>query len=69
MVTMFDSDYQKMSKSERERTRERPKPAYTNLYVEKLPYTYTERDVVTLFSNYGAVKQVLLKKPHSNVLL
>lgn len=69
MVTMFDSEYQKMSKSERERTRERPKPAFTNLYVEKLPYAYTERDVVALFANYGVVKQVLLKKPHSNVLL
>jgi len=58
-----------MSKSERERTRERIKPAYTNLYVEKLPYQYTERDVIALFSNFGVVKQVLLKKPMTNVPL
>ena len=66
---MFDSDHQKLSKSERERTRERNKPSYTNLYVEKLPYQYTERDVIALFSNFGVVKQVLLKKPMTNVPL
>ena len=48
-VAIFDSEHQKMSKSERERTRERPKLAFTNLYVEKLPYTYTEKDVLALF--------------------
>lgn len=58
-----------MSKSERERTRDRPKTEFTNLYVEKLPYQYTQQDVVQLFSTYGVVKQVLLKKPQTNVPL
>jgi len=45
-----------MSKEERERTKERQEPQMTNLYVEKLPYSFIESDVYALFSKYGGVK-------------
>jgi RNA recognition motif-containing protein len=28
---------------------------FTNLFVEKLPYTFQEKDVLDLFSKYGKV--------------
>lgn len=36
VVANYDASHVKMSKEERERTKERP--SYTNLYVEKLPF-------------------------------
>ena len=64
-VTLFDPEHVKLTKADRERTRERLD--FTNLYVEKLPYTYSEKHVFELFSNYGTVLSVKIKKPQSNV--
>lgn len=38
-VQMFDGQHQKMTKAERERTRDKKGP-FTNLFVEKLPYAF-----------------------------
>jgi RNA recognition motif-containing protein len=40
-----------MTKSERKKTKER-KMCFTNLFVEKLLYTFQEKDVLDLFSKY-----------------
>jgi len=37
------------------------------LYVEKLPFAFTETDVFNLFSKHGTVLTVKMKKPQSNV--
>jgi RNA recognition motif-containing protein len=37
------------------------------LYIEKLPYAFEEKDLVELFSKYGTVLSVKIKKPNSNV--
>jgi len=67
-VAFYDASHVKMSKEERERTKERP--SYTNLYVEKLPFQFGRQDVLDLFSKYGPVVDVKLKKPsQSNVPL
>ena len=66
-VTMFDPEHVKLTKAEREKTKERIN--FTNLYVEKLPYTYSEKDVYDLFSKHGSVLSVKVKKPQSNVPL
>ena len=71
-VSFFDAEFGKMSKSDRIRDRSKTReerPQFSNLYVDKLPYTFVEKDVYDLFSQYGFVKSVLLKKPHSNVPL
>lgn len=38
-VAKYEEEHQKMTKAERERTKERQ--THTNLYVEKLPYAFT----------------------------
>ena len=64
-VTKYEKEHVKMTKTERERSRQSTE--FTNLYVEKLPYAFKESDVFNLFSKYGTVLQVKLKKPESNV--
>jgi RNA recognition motif-containing protein len=66
-VTMFEPAHVKMTKQEREKTKERQ--VFTNLYVEKLPYAFTQQDVFDLFSKHGTVLDVKMKKPQSNVAL
>lgn len=46
-VASFDPEHVKLTKEEREKTRERTN--FTNLYVEKLPFSYQEKDVLELF--------------------
>ena len=48
IVTSYDAQHQKMSKDEREKTKERG--PFTNLWVEKLPYAFQDKDVYELFS-------------------
>lgn len=55
-----------MTKTDREKTKERVQ-GFTNLYIEKLPYAFEEKDLVELFSKYGTVLSVKIKKPNSNV--
>jgi len=64
-VTPFDSQHQKVTKADRAKSKERG--PFTNLYVEKLPYAFNEKDVFELFQKYGTVVSVKIKKPHSNV--
>ena len=68
-VSLFNQDHHKMTKEERERSRTREKQAFTNLYVEKLPVTFDTQDVYNLFSKYGTVLDVKIKKPNTNVPL
>lgn len=67
-VQMFDSQHQKVTKADREKSREARK-GFTNLYVEKLPYAFQEKDVYELFQKYGTVVSLKCKKPNSNVRL
>ena len=67
MVTLYDGQHQKMTKAEREKTKERG--PFTNLWVEKLPYAFQDKDVYELFSQYGTVSSVKVKKPQTNVRL
>jgi RNA recognition motif-containing protein len=71
-VTVYNSNHVKLTKAERERSRsltcEKPQ-SYTNLFIEKLPYTFNKQDVFDLFSKYGTVLDVKMKKPASNVPL
>ena len=60
-VTLYDGQHQKMTKEQREKTKERG--PFTNLWVEKLPYAFQEKDVYELFSQYGTVASVKVKKP------
>ena len=62
---MYDDKYVKITKDERERTktRERQNHQFTNLFVDKLPYAFGQQDVLTLFSKYGTVLDVKMKKP------
>jgi len=53
-----------MSKEEREKKEQGP---FTNLYVEKLPVAFNKEDVYNLFSKYGTVISVKMKKPDTNV--
>jgi RNA recognition motif-containing protein len=64
-VTKYEAEHQKMTKAERDNSK--AKTEFTNLYVEKLPYAFQETDVFNLFSKYGTVVTVKLKKPQSNV--
>ena len=66
-VAKYEEEHQKMTKAERERTKERQ--THTNLYVEKLPYAFTSQNVYELFAKYGTVLDVKVKKPDSNVKL
>lgn len=50
-----------MTKAERDNSKARND--FTNLYVDKLPYAFQETDVFNLFSKYGTVVTVKLKKP------
>jgi len=63
-VTKFNAQHQKISKEEREKKEQGP---FTNLYVEKLPVAFNKEDVYNLFSKYGTVTQVKMKKPDTNV--
>lgn len=65
-VTLYDSQYQKMTKAEREKSKD-GKKSFTNLWVEKLPYAFQEKDVFELFSQYGLVQSVKVKKPQTNI--
>ena len=56
-----------MTKEQRDKTKERG--PFTNLWVEKLPYAFQEKDVYELFSQYGTVASVKVKKPQTNVRL
>ena len=57
-----------MTKAEREKSREQTKKGpFTNLWVEKLPYAFQEKDVFELFSQYGTVLSVKVKKPATNI--
>jgi len=67
VAASYDASHVKLTRDERDRTKERV--AYTNLYVEKLPYAFTRQDVLDLFSKYGTVIDVKVKKPTSNVIL
>lgn len=60
-VTLYDGQHQKMTKEQRDKTKERG--PFTNLWVEKLPYAFQEKDVYELFSQYGTVASVKVKKP------
>lgn len=40
---------------------------FTNLYIEKLPWSYDEATLLSLFSIYGEVVSIKMKKPISNV--
>lgn len=62
MVTLFDAQYQKMTKAERAKSKDENK-SFTNLWVEKLPYAFKEKDVFDLFSQYGLVVSLKIKKP------
>lgn len=68
-VTMFVPDHIKMTKEERQRSKTREKTVFTNLFVEKLPYTFSRQDIYELFSKFGTVLDVKMKKPESNVQL
>ena len=50
-------------KRQRSATGGRAEKKLTNLYVESLPYSFDEQDVVELFSIYGDVACVKVKKP------
>jgi len=66
-VSKYEKEHVKMTKTEREKSQQRSE--FTNLYVEKLPWAFKESDILNLFSKYGTVLQVKLKKPESNVKL
>ena len=61
-VEMYSASHVKLTKEERERTRERPSN-FTNLFVDKLPYAFERQDVLDLFSQYGQVLDIKMKKP------
>ena len=44
-------------------SKEEPQKKLTNLYVESLPYDFEEQDVRELFSIYGDVTCIKVKKP------
>lgn len=67
IVSYYDGQHQKVPREEREKTRE--KGPFTNLWVEKLPYAFQDKDVYELFSQYGTVSSVKVKKPQTNVRL
>lgn len=68
-VSMYDSDFKKQRQQlragtvSRERNPSQTGPSFTNLYVEKLPAQFEEKQVMNLFSDYGVIKQVKIKKP------
>lgn len=63
-LTSFADGHQKISKEERVRKEQGP---FTNLYVEKLPVAFNKENVYDLFSKFGTVTQVKMKKPDTNV--
>jgi RNA recognition motif-containing protein len=63
-LTKFTEGYQKVTKEEREKKELGP---FTNLYVEKLPVAFNQNNVYDLFSKYGSVTQVKMKKPDTNI--
>jgi RNA recognition motif-containing protein len=66
MVTAYDDQHHKMTKAEREKSKDAKKGPFTNLWVEKLPYAFQEKDVFELFSQYGTVASVKVKKPNTS---
>jgi RNA recognition motif-containing protein len=68
-VSMYDSSHVKLTKEERDRTKTRERQSYTNLFIDKLPYAFGRQDVLDLFSKFGTVLDVKIKKPTSNVQL
>ena len=71
-VTLYNEEHKKL-REERSRTQERIKrnlskgPKFTNLYIEKIPYSFTEKNLMNIFSNYGTIDSLKIKKPPSNV--
>ena len=63
-VDKFDAQHQKINKDEREKKEQGP---FTNLYVEKIPVAFTQANIFDLFSKYGTVTQVKMKKPDTNI--
>ena len=66
-VSMYDSDFKKQRQQlradtvSRERNLSQTGQSFTNLYVEKLPAQFEEKQVMNLFSDYGVIKQVKIK--------
>ena len=71
-VSLYDEEHRKL-REERSRTQERNKrdpsngPKFTNLYIEKLPHSFEEKNLMNIFSNFGQIVSVKIKKPQSNV--
>lgn len=42
-------------------------PNFSNLYIEKIPHSFTEKNLMYIFSNYGTIDSLKIKKPQSNV--
>ena len=63
-LTKFNDQHTKITKEEREKKESGP---FTNLYVEKLPVAFNKENVYDLFSKFGTVTQVKMKKPETNV--
>lgn len=65
-VCLYTSEHQRETPAQRQLrspSRERTEKKLTNLYVESLPYSFDEQDVRELFSIYGDVTCVKVKKP------
>lgn len=68
IVVPYDDEYKKLSKDTKVRERSKSeKTRYSNLYVEKIPLEYDEQKLKDLFTLYGEVLSMRLKKPFSNV--
>jgi hypothetical protein len=71
-VSLYDELHRKL-REERSKTQDRSRrdasvgPSFTNLYIERLPYSFVEKNLMNIFSNYGKVVSVKIKKPESNV--
>jgi hypothetical protein len=70
-VNLYNSDFKKQRQLlragtvSRERNPSQTGPIFTNLYIEKLPAQFDEKHVLNIFSNYGVIKSVKIKKPPS----
>lgn len=70
LVVPYDDEYKKLSKDLKIRERSKSeKTRYSNLYVEKIPLEYDEQKLKDLFTLYGEVLSMRIKKPFSNVKL
>jgi RNA recognition motif-containing protein len=49
----------------RERNPSTTGPSFTNLYIEKLPLVFEEKNMMNVFSNFGHIKSVKMKKPQA----